>query len=263
MFRRVSRFVAAAGIAALAVGFSAGGADAASGGADAALNAADAADKAGSGRRALPADDRAKLAHSLGKVFDALPHLPKGYMRDRRHDSKQFAFATTASAFAATAPAGASETHVYGKPAGTGPDANKGEMVTLEIRAYINWERTLPEPLGSEGGSLQAFTHDGMPCTRASLAGVTSGRVALPLASNEERNALTVLRAHVGADSIGAYLTEIAQGRTPTETPWGDAPVRRPSDVRTIVVEFYGPRADVEALLNGTSAAPLKKLLTP
>ena len=74
---------------------------------------------------------------------------------------------------------------------------------------------------------------------------------------------MTVVRLHVGSADAEPYLVEIAQGRRPVRTPWDQSAARKASDVRTIVVEFRGPRAEIERLVKATGAAPLRALLTP
>ena len=135
--------------------------------------------------------------------------------------------------------------------------------VNSRRRLYVNQERALPEPLGSEGGALETFTHYGLPGMRVVLADPTSGRVALPLTPEEDENAPTVLRLHVGAAEIEPYLVDVAQGRRPDRTPWDSRPALKASEVRTIIVEFQGPRGEVERLLKATPSAPLRALLTP
>ncbi len=210
----------------------------------------------------LPAAGRKALERTLSKALDALPAPGKAFHEDRASRSREIAPGTSAWAVATKAPAEARAVRVYEGKIGTeaGDDA---EVVGLEIRVYLNLERALPEPLGSEGGGLETFTHDGLPGMRASLAGVAPGRLALPLTPEQEANSLTVVRLHVGAAEIEPYLLEIAQGRRPVRTPWDSTPALTPSEVRTIVVEFHGPRGEVDRLVKATQAAPLRALLTP
>ena len=210
--------------------------------------------------RSLPAGDRKSMERTLRKAFEALPAPAKEFRLDAKSGSKEIGLSASAWAVATKAPAEAREARVYESSGGAGKEA---EPVVVEVRVYINMERTLPEPLGSEGGVLETFTHDGLPGSRASLAGVDPSRVALPLTSGEGANALTVLRIHVGDLAIESYLTEIAQGRKPPRTPWDQTPAKSPSEIRTLVVEYYGPRAEVERLLKATTTAPLRALLSP
>ena len=209
--------------------------------------------------RVLPAADRKALERVLRKVFEALPPPGKEFRLESENGAREIAFSTSAWAVATNAPAEAHEVRVYERHAGRGNDA---ETFTLEVRVYLNMERGLPDPLGSEGGGLQSFTHDGVPATRASLAGVEAGRVALPLTADEEGDALTLIRLHVGAEAIEGYLADIARGRIPPRTPWDQTAAKSPSEVRTLVVEFYGPNAEVERLLRATPTAPLRALLS-
>ncbi|MEK7314920.1 MAG: hypothetical protein AAB011_01975 [Candidatus Eisenbacteria bacterium] len=210
----------------------------------------------------LPAAERKALERTLSKAFAALPLPGKAFREDRASRSREIAPGTSAWAVATKAPTEAKAVRVYEGMIGTeaGGDA---EVVGLEIRVYLNLERTLPEPLGSEGGGMETFTHDGLPGMRASLAGVAPSRLALPLTPEQEANSLTVVRLHVGAAEIEPYLLEIAQGRRPVRTPWDSSAARKASEVRTIVVEFHGPRGEVDRLVKATQAAPLRALLTP
>ena len=208
----------------------------------------------------LPAGDRKSMERTLRKAFAALPAPAKEFRLDAASNSREIGLSATTWAVATKAPAEAREARVYESGGGAGKEA---EPVVLEVRVYVNMERGLPEPLGSEGGVLETFTHDGLPGSRASLAGVDPSRVALPLTSEEETNALTVLRLHVGDLAIESYLKEIAQGRKPPRTPWDQTPAKSPSEIRTLVVEYYGPRAEVERLLKATTTASLRALLTP
>ncbi|HEY6572673.1 MAG TPA: hypothetical protein VI198_05075, partial [Candidatus Eisenbacteria bacterium] len=209
---------------------------------------------------ALPAAERKALERTLSKAFRALPVPAKAFQEDRAGGSREIAMGTSAWAVATKAPAVANQVRVYERRVGTGEDA---DVAVLELRVYLNQERELPEPLGSEGGTLETFTHEGLPGMRVSLAGVAPGRVALPLTPQEEEDALTVVRLHVGSAEAEPYLVEISQGRRPVRTPWDQSAARKASDVRTIVVEFRGPRAEVERLVKATGAAPLRALLTP
>lgn len=222
------------------------------------LSAAPAA--AAAAAKSVPSADRKALERVLAKAFRALPAPAKEFREDRSSRGREIAAPTSARGVATQAPAEAREARVYERRAGAGSDE---ETVGLEIQVYVNLERSLPEPLGSEGGTLETFTHDGLPGMRVSLAGVGSGRVALPLTTEEERTALTVVRLHVGAPEIDAYLVEVAQGRRPDRTPWDARPAKTKSEVRTIVAEFRGPRDEVERLAKATPAAPLRALLTP
>ena len=210
--------------------------------------------------KSVPDPDRKALERTLAKAFRALPATSKEFREDRESGTRTISPGTSTWAMETKAPAVAQQIRVYEMNRGAGDDA---EVVTLEIRVYLNQERSLPEPLGSEGGTLETFTHDGLPGMRVLLAGATSGRVAVPLSPDEEENALTVLRLHVGAAEVELYLVEVAQGRRPDRTPWDSRPAKKPSEVRTIVVEFQGPRREVERLLQATPAAPLRALLTP
>jgi len=209
---------------------------------------------------AMPAAERKALERTLSKAFRSLPAPAKAFREDRASGSREIAPGTSAWAVAAKAPAEARQARVYERRIGSGEDA---EVVGLEVRVYLNLERTLPDPLGSEGGALESFTHEGLPGMRVSLAGVSAGRVALPLTPEEQEDALTVVRLHVGSAAAATYLVEIAQGRRPVGTPWDSQAARKASDVRTIVVEFHGPRGEVERLVKATRAAPLRALLTP
>lgn len=216
--------------------------------------------KPGTAGGVVPSTDRKALEKTLAKAFRALPAPSKEYREDRSSRSRTIAAGTSTWAVATKAPAEARQIRVYERRIGTGEDA---EVVTLEMRVYVNQERALPEPLGSEGGALETFTHEGLPGMRVLLAGATSGRVALPLSPSDEPNVLTVLRLHVGAAECEPYLIEVAQGRRPDRTPWDTEPAKKASAVRTIVVEYQGPRAEVERLLQATKAAPLRALLSP
>jgi hypothetical protein len=219
--------------------------------------AADATSAGQPSARSLPSSDRKAMERTLRKAFAALQTPGKEFRLDAEGGSREIGLSSTTWAVATKAPAEAREARVYLKSGG-GDDA---DPVVLEVRVYLNMERELPEPLGSEGGVLETFTHDGLPGSRASLAGVEPSRVALPLTPEEGANALTVLRLHIGDSAIESYLTEIAQGRKPARTPWDQTPARSPSEIRTLVVEYYGPRAEVERLLKATAAAPLRALL--
>ena len=209
--------------------------------------------------REVAATDRKALELVLKKAFESLPPPGKEFRLDAESGTKEIALSSSAWAVATKAPAEAQASRVFEKHEGSGENE---ETVTLEIRLYLNMERELPEPLGSEGGVLETFTHDGLPGSRASLAGVEPGRVALPLTAEEGANALTVIRLHVGAETIEGYLGDVARGKKPPRTPWDQTAAQSPSEVRTIVVEYYGPRAEVERLLKSTSASPLRALLS-
>ncbi|HET9952199.1 MAG TPA: hypothetical protein VFS09_10435 [Candidatus Eisenbacteria bacterium] len=252
MIRILHGIAAAAGVAAMSLLVAASVPDASAAGGEKPAGAPPA--------RSLASSDRKSLERTLKKAFEALPSPAKEFRLDAENGTSEVGFAATAWAVATKAPAEARGDRVYEGRVGSG---EASEPVVLEVRIYVNMERALPEPLGSEGGVLETFTHDGLPGSRASLAGVDPGRVALPLTAEETSNALTVLRLHVGAASIESYLAEVAQGRKPPRTPWDKTAAKSPSEVRTLVVEYYGPRAEVERLLKATTAAPLRALLTP
>lgn len=204
--------------------------------------------------------DQATMKKTLSRCFQVLPTPAREFKRDRESEWTEIGLPAGADAApGASSPAEASSARVYeGKATGDSED-----VPVLEVRVYINLERGLPEPLGSEGGVLQTFTHDGLPGMRVSLAGVDPGRVALPLTPAETENALIVARLHVGAAEIEPYLVDIAQGRRPTRSPWAQKAAERASEVRTIVVEYRGPRREVERLVRATTASKLRAILTP
>lgn len=196
------------------------------------------------------AAERRAMEKVVSRCFGALPGPTRPFRRDHQSD------------FAEIAARSAEATRVYERRPAAGTDE---DPMVLEIRVYVNRERSLPEPLGSEGGALQTFRHDGIPTTRVFLAGVgvDQGRVALPLSPQDEADALTVVRLHVGPPYAEKYLEEIAQGRRPDRTPWDGAAPLRGASVRTLVVEFRGPRAEVELLLRHTLVPKLRAILDP
>jgi hypothetical protein len=193
--------------------------------------------------------ERKAMERAITRCFQALPAPARTFRRDRESDLLEIAGL------------GAEATRVYERRVTKGSDE---DPVVLEVRVYMNREQSLPEPLGSEGGAFQPFRHDGLPAMRVFLAGVDpGGRVALPLTPEESTDALTVVRLHVGPPSAEKYLYEIAEGRHPDRTPWDDAGPRSLTEVRTIVVEYRGPRAEVERLLQATVASKLRAILDP
>lgn len=195
-------------------------------------------------------DDEDAFKLVLMKAVAALPHPGKSFRLDPE---------STANDLHEGLPLGARAVRVFEKPA----RPNEDDAVSIEVRVYLNRERFLPEPLGSEAGPPVLLTQDGAPGVRFGLAGVDVGRVALPVDPTEAANSLTVARLFVGTASARSYLDQIAHGLMPDRTPWDKAGVGRPTDVRTIVVEYYGPRAEVDRLLKATAIAPLRALLTP
>lgn len=209
--------------------------------------------------RVVPRRDRTALEKTLRDVFETLPAPRKSYRRDREADDREVAARTPPRTEDGSwrFPAGARATRSYAR------SFRSGETLELEITVYLNLESSLSDPLGSAGGSLRVEMRDKAPVVRHSLAGIDESRLEMPLTAEQTSNALTVVRAYIAVPEATDYLIDLAQGRRPSENPWQGATVKRPSDVRTIVVEYHGPAVEVDRLSDSTHVAELRALLTP
>lgn len=210
----------------------------------------------------IPAKDRKALESTLNKVLQLLPTPEKAFRRDRDGDSREIA-ATAPPKTAEGAwrvPAGARTGRAYVRRTGSGENVVEAR---LEVNVYLNLETTLPDPLGSAGGSLRVDERDEAPFARHSLAGIDATRVALPLTADEMANSLTVVRAYIAAPEADNYLADVIQGRRPDRSPWDGTQAKSASEVRTIVVEYHGPASEVERLAAATPVPKLRALLTP
>jgi len=207
----------------------------------------------------VPEKDRAKLETSLQEVFDLLPVPLKAFRRDKDGDDRDIASKTPPRTEdgAWRFPAGARATRVFTRA------SDDGESLGLEITVYVNLEKSLSDPLGSAGGSMRIDMLEEAPIARHSLASIDESQVGLPLDKTQRDNALTVVRAYVATPEATPYLSDLAQGRRPAQDPWAGANPKRPSEIRTIVVEYHGPAAEVDRLAAATPVAKLRKLLTP
>jgi hypothetical protein len=206
----------------------------------------------------LPRQDRQALERTLDQVFRRLPTPAAGFRRDVEGDDRE----VTSSAAPRAAdggwlvPAAARSTRLYASHGANDED------LELEITVYVNQEASLSDPLGSAGGALDMDVRDEAPVVRHSLAGIDEYRVKLPFTDEDRANALTVVRIYVAIPDAKPYLSALAQGRRPPESPWEGATAKRASQVRTIVVEFYGPAREVDRLAEKTAIAPLRELIS-
>jgi hypothetical protein len=207
----------------------------------------------------LPGEDKKALEQALDRVFDKLPAPRQTFRRDREADDRtidgQAPPRTEAGAW--RRPAGARATRSYVRRGRDGDD------LYLEVTVYLNSESSLSDPLSSAGGSIRIDLRDEAPFARHALAGIDDVRLALPVDAEQRANALTVVRAFIAAPEAGPYLTDLAQGRNPRETPWDGITPGRPSVLRTIVVEYHGPAEEVDRLAEATPVSEIRRLLAP
>ena len=190
------------------------------------------------------------ISVTLTRVFQALPPPSKRFRLDAEGGSRTIEIGH---------PTRAHEVRVYEQRTGSGDTEG---TTTVEVRVTINGDLAFPDPFASESGTPRAFTHDGLPATRTTLAGAEDSRVAMPLNDEQRANVLTDVRLLVGPASAQVYLDAVAKGHRPEKAPWDGRSPKGANEIRVIVVEYYGPRAEVERLLAATKAAPLRALLS-
>ena len=143
--------------------------------------------------------------------------------------------------------------------------ATEDDERTLEINLALNGERGLSMGLATVGGAVQILDRKGALFLRQSIIGAEEGsRVALPLSPEDEKRALTIVRAYVVPAQLEARLRKSVE-QTEDLPRLGDPDVtaRRPDAIATIVVEIRGERRDIETLVSKLDIPALRRLVAP
>jgi hypothetical protein len=139
---------------------------------------------------------------------------------------------------------------------GSGDDAQ-----TLDQRVSLNGMRGLSPGLASVGGPVVTFDLPGAPSWEQTLIGAES-RVALPLSPEQKARAVTLLRIYVVTPDLEARLRAAAgqNAAFPSVDP-SQLAATRADAVRSVIVELYGPRRDIERLARHIPIAKLRAYL--
>ena len=163
-----------------------------------------------------------------------------------------------------SAPAAARAERAY-EPIG---DDAENAPPALEERVFVNSAVAMPEGLASEGGTPHAFPLRGAAAVEVTMIGAESetpttqgGRVALPLSGKEAAAAVTVLRILI-ADHGAERAFRAAASSGSMRLPPSKAPARVGA-VRSLVIEIYGGRRDVEEMARRVPVTELRKILDP
>ena len=203
----------------------------------------------------IPDSDRDRLIAAVRTVMSALPVPPPSYNRapddstmeaDRRSfwdpDAKRW-----------TAPAQATFERVHL------PGAN-AELPSLEYRVYLNHEPELPQGLASEGGPPRQFPISGAVAVEVTLIGAEGGRVAVSLSPEAAAAAPTVVRIYLGSREMETAVRALLGGGQLAGSIFPS--VARAGEVRSIVVDLYGPKRAVETLATQVDTKALRKVLS-
>jgi hypothetical protein len=214
------------------------------------------------GLRTAPQGDQDRMMTTLKTARAAAPKPPAPYaLATNGVEDKVGTKFGTLEGTTRVIPLVALAERIYEAPAaaGTPPDQER----TLEIRVAINGARDLSTGLGTVGATPHLFKMTDALAVEQSIIGADGGsRVAVPLDKEAAANALTLLRVYVTDPAMEERLRRIASvGTLPTIDP-SQLVSARSDSVRSIIVEFYGSKKDVESLARRVDVKSLRKLLT-
>ncbi len=215
------------------------------------------------GERPVPTAAVAGLRRSLAAALAAVPQPSSPYRLDRTSSVTRVnpAAGWDAAADRWAAPAEGSAERVYV----AGGDEDQEDGRTVEIRVFLNLEPSLPTGLASVAGEPRLVALSTAPAVEVTTIGAEEGqRVALPVTPEEAAEAVTIIRLYVGGPAVEQALRRLLAEETgestnkPTHTM---VPTRRADHVQAVIVELYGPKAEVERLARGVKVGALRKLL--
>lgn len=148
-------------------------------------------------------------------------------------------------------------------PSGWG-DHVPGSDIPLEARIAINGSRGLSPGLGSEGAAPLLFDKGALAIEQTLIGADGDSRVALPLSAEAAAAAPTLLRIYLVDPKLEATLRKSAlTGSVLPRVDISQLAAEDQASVRSIIVEYYGGKRDVEALARRVDTKALRKLLTP
>jgi len=202
-----------------------------------------------------------RVGKALASVIKALPKPPLPYVPTDDGWVEQVASrAGTLEGPKLWIPLEAWAECIFEEPVGEGDDE-----LTLEVRVAVNGSRYLSPGIGSEGTAPRAFEIQGALAMEQTLIGADAGsRMALPLSPEATAAAPTVLRIYFVDSKLETRLRKIAAaGKVLPHVDITQLTASDPASIRSIIVEYYGGKRDVEALARRVDTKALRKLLTP
>lgn len=139
----------------------------------------------------------------------------------------------------------------------------EGEYRTLEILVALNGVRGLSLGIASKSDKPHLFNVPGaIGIEQSTIGGVDTTRTDLAPEERRTQEPISLLRVYIVGGGLEAQIRERFQ-RAGGFPGFGSAqlPSDHPDMVRSIVVEFYGAKSDVEALAKKLDVVALRKLL--
>jgi len=136
----------------------------------------------------------------------------------------------------------------------------------MEQRVFVNSAVEAPSGLASEGGTPRAFPVPGASAIEVTMIGAEDatpapaeeGRIAMPVTPVKAASAVTIIRILLADPETERAFRATAGGSTPLPAR---SPPARPGAIRTLVVELYGGKRDVESLASYLPTTSLRRLL--
>jgi len=144
-------------------------------------------------------------------------------------------------------------------------NSEEGEYRTVEITVALNGARGLSIGIASKADKPHLYTLPGvLAIEQSTIGGYDSTRTDLAPDQRQTQEPITLLRVYVVGANLESQLRAAfaKSGGYPGFLP-GRLPSDHPDTVRTIIIEYYGAKSDVEGLANKIDVAMLRKLLDP
>lgn len=144
-----------------------------------------------------------------------------------------------------------------------GDEEDSGDSKFLEIQVALNGTRGLTSGLASKSDKPHLVEIEGaVAVQQTAIPIVDSTKVGRDDAEHKPEEPMTLLRLYFVDPDLATHVLKL-QKETSSFPGFGPSQVLadHPDEVRSIVISFYGPKSDVEALARKVDLAALRKLL--
>jgi len=143
-------------------------------------------------------------------------------------------------------------------------NSEEGEYRTVEIMVALNGVRGLSTGIASKADKPHLYTLAGALAVEQSTVGADSTHIEVAPDQRTTLEPITLLRVYL----VGSILESQLRAKFGTSGGYpgfkaGQLPSDHPDTVRTIIVELYGAKSDVESLANRIDVPMLRRLLDP
>ncbi|MGH7681271.1 MAG: hypothetical protein ACRENN_04715 [Candidatus Eiseniibacteriota bacterium] len=142
-------------------------------------------------------------------------------------------------------------------------NSEEGEYRTVEMTIALNGVRGLSTGIASKADTPHIYTLPGaLAVEQSTVGGYDSTRTDLAPDQRQTREPITLLRVYlVGANLESQLRAKFGKSGGFPGFLSGQLPSDHPDVVRTIAVEYYGAKSDVEGLVNRMDVPTLRRLL--